>query len=237
MTHDAHTEAKHRILGRYLAAYFPIMARQFSTQGLCFVTRSPAQASTPTAGRVFQSSRSAPHPAPRSSARAARWTSCSSRTTRDVPLIWSDSSPAGHLSPSPRPMGSVSSFLSRRLPNLACGAGHCSSTSTAGESTPPTPWSSGSGSPSVPRSLSRSVPSGSPASPIRSTSEPVTGFSEIEGGAPSPSNRLRTRGGSCRRVPKALGRMRIRLPVDVRVDRRGRPLPLLGVRDFECQGR
>jgi three-Cys-motif partner protein len=37
MTRDAHTEAKHRILGRYLAAYFPIMARQFSTQGLCFV--------------------------------------------------------------------------------------------------------------------------------------------------------------------------------------------------------
>ncbi len=37
MDRDPHTEAKHRILGNYLAAYFPIMSSQFSAEGLCFV--------------------------------------------------------------------------------------------------------------------------------------------------------------------------------------------------------
>jgi three-Cys-motif partner protein len=37
MDRDAHTAAKHRILGNYLSAYFPIMASQFSAEGLCFV--------------------------------------------------------------------------------------------------------------------------------------------------------------------------------------------------------
>jgi three-Cys-motif partner protein len=37
MDRDAHTEAKHRILGTYLSAYFPIMSSRFSAEGLCFV--------------------------------------------------------------------------------------------------------------------------------------------------------------------------------------------------------
>jgi three-Cys-motif partner protein len=37
MVRDPHTEAKHRILGSYLSAYFPIMSRQFSSDGVCFV--------------------------------------------------------------------------------------------------------------------------------------------------------------------------------------------------------
>jgi hypothetical protein len=37
MDRDPHTAAKHRILGNYLSAYFPIMASQFSGEGICFV--------------------------------------------------------------------------------------------------------------------------------------------------------------------------------------------------------
>src|SRR5579872_5858597 len=37
MDRDPHTEAKHRILGNYLAAYFPIMTSRFADEGLCFV--------------------------------------------------------------------------------------------------------------------------------------------------------------------------------------------------------
>jgi three-Cys-motif partner protein len=34
---DPHTKAKHKILGTYLAAYFPIMASKFSNDGVCFI--------------------------------------------------------------------------------------------------------------------------------------------------------------------------------------------------------
>jgi three-Cys-motif partner protein len=34
---DPHTEAKHQILARYLDAYYPIMAKQWASNGICFV--------------------------------------------------------------------------------------------------------------------------------------------------------------------------------------------------------